>query len=72
MIRLDGIAYITATEAPDHLGDDVDPAMVRDWHRRKLIVGYRVGKEVYYRLEGLVEVEYTLRTSGRGRPRRVA
>lgn len=71
LIRLGGLDYITAAEAPQHLGDDVTPALVRDWARRALLAGHRVGREVYYPLDMLVEVEYATRTSRAGRPRRV-
>jgi hypothetical protein len=64
------IHYITATEVTDHLGPDVVPAMLRDWQRRHLITGYRVGKVTWYRLDEVREVEYVLRHGGRGRKRR--
>jgi hypothetical protein len=70
VIEVEGIRYVTATEAPDHLGADIVPAMIRDWKRRRLITGYRVGKVTYYRLDELIEVEYVLRDSGKGRRRR--
>lgn len=72
MIAVEGIEYVTASEAPDRLGADVVPAMVWDWKRRRLVTGYRVGREVYYRLDELIEVEYVLRVAGKGRKRRVA
>jgi hypothetical protein len=64
------IRYITAVEVSDHLGPDVVPDMLRDWQRRRLITGYRVGKATYYRIDEVREVEYVLRSGGRGRKRR--
>lgn len=67
-----GIEYVTAQEAADRLGPDIVPAMIRDWKRRRLVTGYKIGAVMYYRLAELVEVEFVLRDSGRGRPRRSA
>lgn len=67
-----GIEYVTAHEAADRLGPDIVPNMIRDWKRRRLVTGYRVGKVTYYRADELVEVEYVLRDGGKGRPRRTA
>lgn len=69
MIRLDGVDYCTPTEAPEQLGGDVTPDMVRQWIYRKLVVGYRVGRETYCKLDDLTEVEYETRISRQGRPR---
>jgi hypothetical protein len=62
--------YITAGEASDYLGPDVTPAMVYKWRQRRMVNAYRVGREKYYRLDELKEVEGVLRRSARGRPRR--
>jgi hypothetical protein len=72
MIYVNGLSYVTAAEAPASLGPDITAALVRDWKRRRLITGYRVGRETWYRLDELVEVEYVLRNSRTGRPRRAA
>jgi hypothetical protein len=61
VIEVEGIRYVTATEAPDHLGADVTPGMVAMWRQRRMITPYRVGREVYYRLDELIEVEYVTR-----------
>lgn len=66
------VRYVTATEAPCYLGPDVTAAMVYKWRQRRMVNAYRVGREKFYRLDELKEVEGVLRRSGRGRPRRSA
>jgi hypothetical protein len=70
VIEVEGIRYVTATEAPDHLGADITRDMIYKWRKRRKITGYRVGKEVYHRLDELIEVEYVTRGTPDGRPRR--
>lgn len=72
MIELAGVRYITASEAAEYLGPDVTPELVRDWKRRGLIVGHRVGRCTWYRLDDLTEVEYQVRINRAGRPRHAA
>lgn len=72
MIEVDGVEFITAQEAPEHLGDDITPEMVRNWGSRRLVQGYRVGRHTYYALDDLIEVEFVVSESGQGRPRRAA
>jgi hypothetical protein len=55
------VRYVTATEAPEWLGDDVTSGMVAMWRHRHMITPYRVGREVYYRLDELREVEQVTR-----------
>ena len=72
MIEVNGSVYITATEAPEHLGTDCSPQTVRQWGKRRKVNGYRLGRETYYSLDELTEVEYVTRTSPTGRPRAAA
>lgn len=65
------VRYISATEAPGYLGPDVTPGMVYKWRQRHMVNGYKVGREVYYRLDELKEVEGVLRRRGLGRKRPV-
>lgn len=71
MISLDGKTFVTAREAAEVLGDDVSAARVWDWQRRRLVNGYMVSRRRYYDLDQLVDVEYLLRSGGRGRRRGV-
>lgn len=64
--------YVTATEAPDWLGDDVTVDAVNKWHTRRMVTGYRVGRLVYFRLDELREVEQVTRDTPSGRPRPTA
>jgi hypothetical protein len=63
------VCYVTATEAPDWLGDDVTVDMVNKWHRRRKVTGFRVGREVFFRLDELREVEQVTRDTPGGHPR---
>ena len=72
MIYADDRAWITAGEAPEYLGSDITPDMVRDWARRGLCRGHRIGREVYYNLDLLTLAEHRTRTSRGGRPRNSA
>lgn len=72
MIEVNGLIYVTATEAPAHLGPDCTPQVVRAWGTRRKANRYRVGRETYYSLDELTEVEYLTRTSRTGRPRAAA
>jgi hypothetical protein len=69
MIEADGRTWITAAEAPDWLGPDITATLVRDWARRALVAGHRIGREVYYDLDTLTETEHAVRTSRAGRRR---
>lgn len=59
------VRYVTAREAPAYLGADVSEAMVNKWHSRRMVTGYRVGREVLFRLDELKEVEGVTRRSGK-------
>lgn len=72
MIEAGGKRWISATEAPDHLGPDVTPDIVRSWARHGWISGHRVGSKVYYDLDALTEEEHRTRTSKRGNKRTMA
>ena len=63
-----GRVWVTATGGAAELGDDVNAALIRDWARRRLIVGRLVRGRRWYRLDHLRAVE--LATFGRSRPRR--
>jgi hypothetical protein len=66
------ITYVTATEAPDHFSPSlkVRKGTVAQWHHDREVTGYRIGRQVYFRLDELQEVEYVKRTTRGGRPRR--
>lgn len=64
------VRFVTATEAPSYLGPDVSVSMVNKWRQRRMVTGYRVGREVLFRLDELKEVERATRRSVKGgRPR---
>ena len=69
MIEAAGRRWITTSEAPEWLGPDITTDMVRDWARRKLLAGHRIGRETYYDLDHLTETEHAVRTSRGGRRR---
>lgn len=69
MIDLDGVEWVTAAEAIEQLGDDVTPAMLREWKSRGLVQGHRLGRANVYHLEQALDAERTTRL-GRTRPRR--
>lgn len=59
------VRYVSATEAPEFCGPDVTRDMVYEWRKRRLVTGYRVGREVLFRLDELKEVEGVTRRSGK-------
>jgi hypothetical protein len=69
VIPAGGKTWVTANEAPDWLGSDVTPEVVRAWASRGKVNGHRVGRETYYDLDDLTETEYATRTSTRGHKR---
>ena len=69
MIVLDGVEWVTAEEAIAQLGNDVTPAMLREWKSRGLIAGHLIGRTNVYPLEQALDAERTTRM-GRTRPRR--
>jgi hypothetical protein len=71
MIRVAERDWITATEAPAYLGPDVQAQTVRAWAARGKVAGHRIGRETYYRLDDLTEIEHATRTSNRGHRRTV-
>jgi hypothetical protein len=66
------IQYVTATEAPAYFSRrvGVTKGTVATWHKNREITGYRIGREVYFRLSELQDVEYAKRMTRGGRPRR--
>lgn len=81
MIELDGVEWVTAAEAAGEerprpgrerrtglLGPDVKPSRVRDWKRRGLVAGHKVGPVAYYHLDQLYAAERDTRR-GATRPR---
>lgn len=72
MIEVGGITYVTATEAPGYLGADVTAEMVRAWGSRRKLNGYRVGRETFYSLDELTDVEFATRNSRFGKWRKNA
>jgi hypothetical protein len=71
MIALDGAEWVTAEEALPQLGDDITPERLRDWKRRRLVAGHRVGRLTYYRLDQLLDAELRTRLNAT-RPRNTA
>jgi hypothetical protein len=71
MLEVDGQRFVTAREVGGGLvlGADISEDAVNQWHRRRKITGYRVGREVFFRLDELREVEQVVRESPGGRPR---
>jgi hypothetical protein len=43
--------------------------MLYTWHRRYALRKVRIGREVWYDLDGAIEIEFLTRQSRRGRPR---
>lgn len=71
MLEIEGQRFVTATEVGrGYIGGDVTMAMVAMWRKRRMVTPYRVGREVFYRLDELKEVEQATRDTPRGRPRR--
>lgn len=64
------IEYVTAQEAADRLKPDVNTGMIYQWHSRRMITGYRVGRIVWFRWSEIEEVEYVTRRRPQGHPRR--
>lgn len=71
MIGPDGVDYVTTAEACERLGPDINPALIRDWARRKLIhpAGRHPGRAMIYRWVEVVEAEKSTRLERVGRPR---
>jgi hypothetical protein len=63
-----GRVWVTATGGATELGDDVNPALIRDWARRRLVTGRHANGRTWYQLAQLRRVEKT--TYRRSRPRR--
>lgn len=73
MILLDGVTWARLSEAIEQLGADVSEGMVRAWASQPGAVRtMRVGRDRWYALEDLQEIEFHKRTSPRGRPRAAA
>lgn len=64
---IDGVEWLTASEARQQLGSDITPELLRDWKRRHLIRGVRIGRHGYYRRDDLIAAEH--QTRHRTRPR---
>ncbi|NBE80327.1 hypothetical protein [Micromonospora rubida] len=67
MIRIDGREWGTVEQLAERLGPDITPAMVRRWRDRKGLTT-RAG---YSPLDEAAAIEHAVRTSPRGRPRRL-
>lgn len=72
MITAGGVTWARAGEAAAELGDDVTEAMVRAWGTRPQVRSRLVGRERWYALDDLQDVELSTRLATRGRPRRQA
>lgn len=62
---VDGVEWATGAEVVARLGPDVSLALLRDWRRRRLIRGYRVGRLAWYALVDCEGAEHRTRTSGK-------
>lgn len=70
VIGPDGREYLTADQIREQLGADITAELLRDWKRRTLITGHRVGRSNVYPVAEVIEAE--LATRGRTKPRRGA
>lgn len=68
MIKAGDRTWITASEAFSYW-PDVTSTAVRSWAHDGKVSGHRIGREVYYDLAQLSEVEKATRTSRRGNKR---
>lgn len=68
LYRDDDIALVTVAEAAELVG--VSESAVRDWRKRELIFPADwMGRNALYSAREIIETEYDVRMSGRGRPR---
>lgn len=67
VIGPDGREYLTAEQVREQLGGDITAELLRDWKRRGLITGHRVGRVNLYPVADVIEAE--LATRDRTRPR---
>lgn len=68
----DQVRFVTAKEAPEHFSPvlGVTEAMVNKWHSQRKVTGYRVSRQVFFRLDELQEVEKVTRDTPQSHRRR--